>query len=78
MRSKTRHTPGHASEHAENARALALLEKRDAAFRQTDLYRTLMEEGAPSVTLEEALRIASKIAGSLAADVIAEREKGRG
>lgn len=78
MGSKMQHPSSRISEHPKKVQALAQLERRDAAFRHTNLYRALVEESNPSITLDEVFRITSKIPGSLAAEVIAEREKGRG
>lgn len=69
---------GQDSQDPEKAQALILLEKRDAEFRQSDLYKILIKESDPSLTLEEVLGVSSKITGSLAAEVIVEREKDRG
>ena len=47
---------------------------QDTAFWNTDLGREILAEADPSISLEEALRITSNIKGSLASDIIAERE----
>ena len=44
-------------------------------FWDTKWGREILAEADPSVTREEVFRITSKIKGSLAADVIAEREE---
>jgi len=46
----------------------------EAEFWNTDLGREILAEADPSISLEEALRITSNIKGSLASDIIAERE----
>lgn len=46
-----------------------------ADFWNTDLGREILAEADPSIPREEVLRITSKIKGSLAADVISEREE---
>ena len=47
----------------------------DAAFWNSELGREILSEANPSVSLEEALEITSKIKGSLVADITAEREE---
>ena len=47
----------------------------DAEFWNTGPGREILTEAEPSVTLEDALKITSKIKGSLAADIIAERKE---
>ena len=54
------------------------LNLKDAEFRRSPLFRYIRTQIDDSPTLEEVLRIASKIPGSLSAEVIAERKKGRG
>ncbi len=46
-----------------------------ADFWNTELGRAIRAEADTSITREEVLKITSKIKGSLAADVIAEREE---
>jgi hypothetical protein len=43
-------------------------------FRRSPLGRYIHAQAAPEVTLEEVLRITAKVKGSLAAEVVAERE----
>ena len=69
---------GQGSQDSEKAQALILLEKLDAEFRQSNLYEILIKESDPSLTLEEVLGVSSKITGSLAVEIIVEREKDRG
>ena len=59
-------------------RAKALLAKGDAEFRKSALYRYVLKEQRAALSLDEVLKISSKIPGSLSADVVAERKKGRG
>lgn len=47
----------------------------DAEFWNTDLGREILAEADPSISLEEVLKITSRIKGSLASDIIAEREE---
>ena len=47
----------------------------DAEFWNTDLGREILAEADPSISLDEALKITSRIKGSLASDIIAEREE---
>lgn len=47
----------------------------DAEFWNTDLGREILAEADPSISLEEALKITSRIKGSLASDIVAEREE---
>jgi len=47
----------------------------DAEFWDTDLGREILAEADPSISLEEALKMTSRIKGSLASDIIAEREE---
>lgn len=58
--------------------AKRLLEKGNADFRKSGLYRYLLKEQDDALPLEKVLKISSKIPGSLSAEVIAERKKGRG
>jgi len=60
------------------SQAKALLEKGDADFRKSALYQYIRKQQARVLTLDEVIKIASKIPGSLSAEVIAERKKGRG
>jgi hypothetical protein len=55
-----------------------LLAKGNAAFRKSALYRYIRKEQDATASLDEVLTISSKIPGSLSAEVIAERKKGRG
>ena len=47
----------------------------EADFWDTDLRREILSEADPSISLEEVLKITSKIKGSLASGIIAEREE---
>ena len=44
-------------------------------FGATDLGRKILSEADPSISLEKVLEITSRIKGSLAAEIIAEREE---
>ena len=59
-------------------RAKVLLTKGDAEFRKSALYRHVQKEQDAALTLDRVLKISSKIPGSLSAEVVAERKKGRG
>ena len=59
-------------------RAKLLLAKGDADFRKSALYRYILKEQAAAISLDEVLKISSKIPGSLSAEVVSERKKGRG
>jgi hypothetical protein len=49
--------------------------REDTEFWNTDLGREILAEADPSISLDEALKITSRIKGSLASDIIAEREE---
>ncbi len=59
-------------------RTKVLLQKGDAVFRKSALYRYILKHHSPTLTLDKVLKISSKIPGSLSAEVVAERKKGRG
>lgn len=59
-------------------RARALLAKGDADFRKSALYHYIVKEQKAAPPLDKVLKITSKIPGSLSAEVVAERKKGRG